>query len=152
MALPNSVPTLPAPSAPFRSIVVAHPLADGGDAALAVGAQLARISGAALHFVHATPCGLGLEHDDRSPATVRLRELARKAGGTAHLRAGDPAQVISALAVELRADLIVIASRRAGGIARSLLESVAIRTLHHAHCAVLVVPLGADAAQESMES
>ncbi|HZC84450.1 MAG TPA: universal stress protein [Rubrobacter sp.] len=77
------------------------------------------------------------------------RELLRKeswrvkaVGGTvagAHLRMGEVALEIVALAEELQADLIVIGSRGLGGVRRALIGSVSDSVVRHAHCPVLVV-------------
>jgi len=77
------------------------------------------------------------------------RELLRKqslrvkaAGGTVagtHLRMGEVALEIVALAEELQADLIVMGSRGLGGVRRALMGSVSDSVVRHAHCPVLVV-------------
>jgi nucleotide-binding universal stress UspA family protein len=58
---------------------------------------------------------------------------------TTHLRAGDPAHEIIAVAEEREADLIVTGTRGLGGIDRLLLGSVARNVLTHARCSVLVL-------------
>jgi len=77
------------------------------------------------------------------------RELLRKqslrvkaAGGTVagtHLRMGEVALEIVALAEELQADLIVMGSRGLGGVRRALMGSVSDSVVRHAHCPVLVI-------------
>ena len=77
------------------------------------------------------------------------RELLRKqtwrvkaVGGTvagAHLRMGEVALEIVALAEELGADLIVMGCRGLGGVRRALMGSVSDSVVRHAHCPVLVV-------------
>jgi nucleotide-binding universal stress UspA family protein len=77
------------------------------------------------------------------------RELLRKqswrvkaAGGTVagtHLRMGQVALEIVALAEELGADLIVMGTRGLGGVRRALMGSVSDSVVRHAHCPVLVV-------------
>ena len=77
------------------------------------------------------------------------RELLRKqslqvkaAGGTVagtHLRMGQVALEIVALAEELGADLIVMGCRGLGGVRRALMGSVSDSVVRHAHCPVLVV-------------
>lgn len=59
-----------------------------------------------------------------------------------HVRAGDPAHEIIALAVERDADLIVTGTRGLSGVARLLLGSVARNVLTHARCSVLIVRSG----------
>jgi nucleotide-binding universal stress UspA family protein len=75
----------------------------------------------------------------------RLRELSlrvKAAGGTvagAHLRMGEVALEIVALAEELGAGLLVMGSRGLGGVRRALMGSVSDSVVRHAHCPVLVV-------------
>jgi nucleotide-binding universal stress UspA family protein len=57
----------------------------------------------------------------------------------AHLRMGEVALEIVALAEELQADLIVMGSRGLGGVRRALMGSVSDSVVRHAHCPVLVV-------------
>jgi nucleotide-binding universal stress UspA family protein len=74
-----------------------------------------------------------------------LRELCwrvKAAGGTVagtHLRMGQVALEIVALAEELGAGLIVMGSRGLGGVRRALMGSVSDSVVRHAHCPVLVV-------------
>lgn len=58
---------------------------------------------------------------------------------TPHLRSGDPAHEIIAVAEEREADLIVTGTRGLGGIDRLLLGSVARNVLTHARCSVLIL-------------
>ncbi|HEU5325136.1 MAG TPA: universal stress protein [Candidatus Limnocylindria bacterium] len=58
---------------------------------------------------------------------------------TGHVRAGDPAHEVLALAREREADLVVTGSRGLGALDRLLLGSVARNVLHHATASVLVV-------------
>jgi nucleotide-binding universal stress UspA family protein len=75
----------------------------------------------------------------------RLRELSwrvKLAGGTVagtHLRLGQVALEILALAEELGVGLIVMGSRGLGGVRRALMGSVSDSVVRHAHCPVLVV-------------
>jgi nucleotide-binding universal stress UspA family protein len=69
-------------------------------------------------------------------------EKASSGGGEvaeAHLRVGDAAPQIVALAEEIEAGVIVMGSRGLGGIRRALMGSVSDAVVRHAHCAVLVV-------------
>jgi nucleotide-binding universal stress UspA family protein len=59
--------------------------------------------------------------------------------GAFHVRAGDPAHEILAVAEEREADLIITGTRGLGGIDRLLLGSVARNVLTHARCSVLVM-------------
>jgi nucleotide-binding universal stress UspA family protein len=75
----------------------------------------------------------------------RLRELSwgvKLAGGTVagtHLRMGQVALEIVALAEELGVGLIVMGSRGLGGVRRALMGSVSDSVVRYAHCPVLVV-------------
>jgi nucleotide-binding universal stress UspA family protein len=75
----------------------------------------------------------------------RLRELSwrvKAAGGTVagtHLRLGQVALEIVALAEELGVGLIVMGSRGLGGVRRALMGSVSDSVVRYAHCPVLVV-------------
>jgi nucleotide-binding universal stress UspA family protein len=55
-----------------------------------------------------------------------------------HIRRGDPATVL--LDHALRADLLVVGNRGRGGLAGAMMGSVALRTAHHAHCPVVLIP------------
>jgi nucleotide-binding universal stress UspA family protein len=74
-----------------------------------------------------------------------LRELSwrvKVVGGTVagtHLRMGQVALEIVALAEELGVGLIVMGSRGLGGVRRALMGSVSDSVVRHAHCPVLVV-------------
>jgi nucleotide-binding universal stress UspA family protein len=82
-----------------------------------------------------------IEEDSRQ----LLRELSwrvKLAGGTVagtHLRMGQVALEIVALAEELGVGLIVMGSRGLGGVRRALMGSVSDSVVRHAHCPVLVV-------------
>ena len=56
----------------------------------------------------------------------------------AHVRPGDPAEVIVQAAIDIDADLIVVGSHRRSGLRKMALGSVAERVLHTAHCPVLI--------------
>src|SRR5215210_3133205 len=81
--------------------------------------------------------------EEESRQRLRKQSLRVKAaGGTvagAHLRMGEVALEIVALAEELGADLIVMGSRGLGGVRRALMGSVSDSVVRHAHCPVLVV-------------
>jgi nucleotide-binding universal stress UspA family protein len=81
--------------------------------------------------------------EEESRQRLRKQSLRVKAaGGTvagAHLRMGEVALEIVALAEELGAGLIVMGSRGLGGVRRALMGSVSDSVVRHAHCPVLVV-------------
>ena len=70
--------------------------------------------------------------------TWRVKAVGGTVAG-AHLRMGEVALEIVALAEELQADLIVMGSRGLGGVRRALIGSVSDSVVRHAHCPVLVV-------------
>lgn len=117
--------------------------------------DLSRKTGSELHVVHVGIDYFLFAHDYISPVQYeRLKKERREtldqqvrsieeAGGTVaetHLRMGRKidAEIVE-LAEELEAGLIVVGSRGAGRIARSLLGSVSDSIVRHAHCPVLVV-------------
>jgi nucleotide-binding universal stress UspA family protein len=120
--------------------------------------DLADATDSELHVVHvgvvpiflkSYPGTLGYERRLYEEIEEMSRELLRKeswrvkaAGGTVagtHLRMGEVALEIVALAEELQADLIVMGSRGLGGVRRALMGSVSDSVVRHAHCPVLVV-------------
>ena len=100
-------------------------------------------------FLKSYPGTLGYERRLYEQIEEDSRELLRKqslrvkaAGGTVagtHLRMGQVALEIVALAEELGADLIVMGCRGLGGVRRALMGSVSDSVVRHAHCPVLVV-------------
>jgi len=123
-------------------------------------ADFAKSTGSELHIVAVFPVA-GYVHpyyEVRFPeAAERLRredrkeiqgvldeqvERIREAGGNvveAHLRTGEVAEEIVALAEEMGAGLIAMGSRGLGGIRRALIGSVSAAVVPHAHCPVMVV-------------
>jgi nucleotide-binding universal stress UspA family protein len=120
--------------------------------------DLADATDSELHVVHvgvvpsflvSYPGTLGYErrlYDQiEEESRQRLRELSwrvKVVGGTVagtHLRMGQVALEIVALAEELGAGLIVMGSRGLGGVRRALMGSVSDSVVRHAHCPVLVV-------------
>lgn len=81
-------------------------------------------------------------------ALTVAREATEKAlagAGDAH-PAGVTVEAVGGIAAEelvgasRGADMIVVGSRGTGGFARLLLGSVGTQVVHHAHCAVVVIP------------
>jgi nucleotide-binding universal stress UspA family protein len=82
-----------------------------------------------------------IEQQGRKLLDAEVDEV-RSAGGEvaeAHLRIGDAAAEIVALAEDIEAGLIVMGSRGLGGIRRAVVGSVSEAVFRHAHCPVLVV-------------
>ena len=127
---------------------------DSTRAALAA-VDLSVVTGAHLHVVHVwartpPPAYPGRAFDDYSRlAAEEAGEILRRQAWYArvdgaevageHLRAGKPAQEITALAEELVADLVVLGSRGAGWLKRLVTGSVSERVVREAPCPVLVV-------------
>jgi nucleotide-binding universal stress UspA family protein len=139
-------------------ILLATDGSEEADLAALRAVDLADATDSELHVVHvgvvptflkSYPGTLGYERRLYEEIEEISRELLRKqswrvkaAGGTvagAHLRMGEVAMEIVALAEELGADLIVMGSRGLGGVRRALMGSVSDSVVRHAHCPVLVV-------------
>jgi nucleotide-binding universal stress UspA family protein len=131
---------------------------DGSESAELAGRAAADISNktaAELHVVHvwtdlpppAYP-SMSLENYSRLAKEEAGRLLRRQAwnaritGGRVagqHLREGQPAEEIIALAEELEVDLMVVGSRRMGRVKRLIAGSVSEGVVHRASCPVLIV-------------
>jgi nucleotide-binding universal stress UspA family protein len=128
--------------------------------AASTAADLASSTGSELHVLSVCP-GSAYVHpyyEVRFPeAAERLRreareerqemldeqvERIREAGGSVaqtHIRTGEAAAEIVALAEEMGAGLLVMGSHGLGGIRRALIGSVSAAVVPHAHCPILVV-------------
>jgi nucleotide-binding universal stress UspA family protein len=73
-----------------------------------------------------------------------VREASGDSSWNLLVRPGNPGDTIVAVAEELDADLIVMASHARSGLSRILLGSVAEEVLRHAHRPLLVLPVGSD--------
>jgi nucleotide-binding universal stress UspA family protein len=122
--------------------------------------DLAKTTGSELHLVSVFP-GPGyvppyyqthfpetaeqLRHEARKERQTILDERIeriREAGGSVakkHIREGQTAEEILALAEELVVGLITIGSRGLGGVRRMLMGNVSDSVVRHAHCPVMVV-------------
>ena len=140
---------------PLRSIVIGTDGSPSAAAAVRLGAEVARGSGARVHLVTAYPDIPSYRETIRSSAkadAIDLQEvaeavLARAVGETeaegveveTHAREGDPADVIIRVAEELGAELIVVGSRGLTGLERFLLGSVSSKLSQHAPTSLMVV-------------
>ena len=143
---------------PYRKILVPTDFSTPADEALERAGQLARLTGAELHLLHAyelptttlgvvdVPLALPQEFFDRirEAAQSQLEERAKKltAGGAevrAHLTLDTPSRAILDAAEKLGADLIVMGTHGRTGMKHVLLGSVAERTVRLANCPVLTV-------------
>jgi nucleotide-binding universal stress UspA family protein len=133
-------------------LLVPHDLTALSDRALALMAERG-ITGQRLHLVHAlrridrSHPALIWSRDEDEPRRAHALRLLRErvAGGpwaraTLHVVVGDPATRIVAVADEVGADLVALASHSRKGLGRVLLGSVAEHVARFAHCAVLVLP------------
>ena len=67
-----------------------------------------------------------------------IEETGRPCSVSVRALSGIPAEVL--IAESEAADMVVVGSRGTGGFARLLLGSVGNQVVHHAHCAVVVIP------------
>jgi nucleotide-binding universal stress UspA family protein len=136
---------------------------DGSELALhaaAAGVELARVTGAVLVAVHASPAfeaPMGFEFvplplvsvEDYVASTkaaagrylLAVRELSERAGvecRTRHLRSLTPAQAIIAVAAKEKCDLIVMGSHGHGALGQLVLGSVTTQVLAACNVPVLV--------------
>jgi nucleotide-binding universal stress UspA family protein len=142
-------------SASLRNILLATDGSPDATVALRAAADLSEKTGAYLHLVHVftevlPPAYPSFAFDDYSRLIEEeAGELLRRqawnalaAGGRVareHLREGEPAEEIVALAEGLDADLVVVGNRGTGPIKRLITGSVSEGVMHRASCPVLVV-------------
>src|SRR5918997_5473771 len=139
-------------------ILLATDGSDEAELAALRAVELADATHSELHVVHvgvvplflvSYPGTLGYEGKLYERIEEDSRELLRKqswrvkaAGGTVagtHLRMGEVALEIVALAEELGPDLIVMGSRGLRGVRRALMGSISDSVVRHAPCPVMVV-------------
>lgn len=145
----------------LRKILVAHDFSEPADRALALAAELAQRTGAALHLVHVHRAAYDDKNDVVALAvpwpspeqegqylTFLERELARvvvsvlgdtQAQVTRHVVKGDPVRRIEQLADELAADVVCIGCTGKGSVDRVLLGSVSQRLVRTSPRPVLTV-------------
>ncbi len=139
-----------------RRILLATDGSEQAELAAGVAVELSKSTGAELHLVHVKLIPITPPYpevldwkEDLERAEREARELldeqvkmVEDVGGTVagvHLRQGEPAEEIVALAEELGVSLIVVGSRDRGRIRRALAGSVSDWVVRHAPCPVLVV-------------
>jgi nucleotide-binding universal stress UspA family protein len=88
-----------------------------------------------------------IRHEQKLANLARKRldtavSILKRAGWSARseLRAGAPLETLLAACTELHGDVLTVGARRAGGLARALLGSVATGALNHSRVPVLLVP------------
>jgi nucleotide-binding universal stress UspA family protein len=141
----------------LTAIVAGIDLSAPSEQALERAAALAQLNGATLVMVHAQADDAPIENVDNEvlkqigevSAAVRAEEVKRLADKHRQLiargisvelvhRTGPPGEVVSEVAKEREAELIVIGTHGHTGLQRFLLGSVATAVLRHAPCDVLV--------------
>ncbi|HEX6865241.1 MAG TPA: universal stress protein [Thermoanaerobaculia bacterium] len=140
----------------IRTVLIGTDLDRDSDALVSTGLQVARAAGARVHlaFSFAPPVaylselGAGVNDPVLAQEEQRCREAlaeqARQAGipgiaeGELHVRRGAPHRMLSELAEEIGAGLLIVGAT-AGGRLHRRLGSTADRVLRRAHCPVLVV-------------
>ncbi|MCA9168024.1 MAG: universal stress protein [Planctomycetales bacterium] len=134
---------------PRKRIIVPFDFSDESFAAVRLARSFVEDAGA-LHVVHVLPELTATEPgviwatiDDTSRmnhAREAMEERLKDVPGIEiNVGFGDPGHVITDLAQEIGADLIVIPSHGRTGVKRLLLGSVAERVVRMAHCPVLVL-------------
>ncbi len=135
-----------------RTTIIGYDPEHGGDDALALGRRFGHLLGGGIEVVAVLPWPRHLADSDDLQREVDA-ELAERFGairdeldgfdlttrGVAH---HSPAQVLTALADDEGAAVIVIGSAHRGEIGRTLLGSVGQSLTHGAACAVAVAPSG----------
>ena len=146
----------------YENIVVGT---DGsGTAGIAVqrAIQLAKLTGATLHIVHAyqqlsmpdvalsaaaggptvdvygVNAGIGAESDRICDESLAAAERAG-VKAESRKRPGDPAEALIEVAEEVGADLIVVGNRGMSSVKRFMLGSVPNKVSHHCPCSLLIV-------------
>jgi nucleotide-binding universal stress UspA family protein/RimJ/RimL family protein N-acetyltransferase len=126
------------PALPIRTIVVGVNDARTGSTALGAALRLALLFGAALHVVRAYAAR---EERSRADAVLASATRAVRAEGleyVTHVRRGDPAEVLIAVAEEEHAQLLVVGCRVRDRTSRLRLSSVSSQVSHRAPCSVLI--------------
>ena len=138
----------------FRKILIAVDSEPIAAYAVDIGAEIARLAGAEMAFIHVIdPALLNAADTGIQPAvfTASAKEEARKlinecrkslpqeSAALEFVQIGIPLTEIVNAARDWPADLIVIGSHGRGGVKRALLGSIAEGVMRHASCPVLVV-------------
>lgn len=137
-----AVATGMAPSLP-RRIGVAWDRSPETAEALEWAVQLAERTGGSIELLHFLDSvkGEALERDAIEAELERLRvAIQPRADAVTMVAWGDPARLFAQLGQNL--DLLVLGSRRLGPVRRAFAGSMSALALHHAPCAVVVLPRG----------
>jgi nucleotide-binding universal stress UspA family protein len=138
----------------FRRILIAVDDEPVAAHAADIGAELARLAGAEMAFIHVIDAELvnaadtgiqpdvfvaSAKDDARKLIDDFRRRLPQQTAALEFIQIGSPQTEIVKAAKDWPADLIVIGSHGRGGIERALLGSVAEGVMRRAPCPVLVV-------------
>jgi len=128
----------------FARILCAIDLERASERAFDRALNLAKISGAMLHLLHATPANVPFSRraSERLRYLTELQERAEAAGVKVRVdeQHGDPARVIVLHATANKVDIVVLGSNRRRGWRRVREGSVSERVLRRAAWPVLIVP------------
>lgn len=140
---------------PPKNILVPIDFSEQSEHAATAACALAAKTGATVHLLHAYVIpveSVGLAHvvsqqyveQFVKESKAQLLELAAKlcpgaAMGPVLVESGDPREVVTHMAKELQAELIVMGTHGRRGLSRALIGSVAESVVRTAHCSVLVV-------------
>lgn len=146
----------------YKQIVVGTDGSTGADVAVDTAIELARLTGATLHVVHAhkivsayqiaTAAEAGvvpfnvMESNDAVHAEgqricddVTQRAEAVGVHAEAHCVVGDAADVVVKVATDVEADLVVVGNHGMTGVRRLVLGSVPNKVSHHCPTSLLIV-------------
>jgi nucleotide-binding universal stress UspA family protein len=134
---------------PRKRVVVPYDFSEQSLAAISLGREFVQ-EASSLYVIHVLPELTATEPgviwstvDDASRVAHAQEALHERLtdfpGIQLEVRFGDPGHMITDLASEVEADLIVIPSHGRTGVRRLLLGSVAERVIRLAHCPVLVL-------------
>ncbi len=129
----------------MERILVGTDTSASADLAVTAAARLAAATGAELMVVYVRPDGASIEAADPRKAVDAKRYVAEMPARFSGVRTrswideGDAAERLCALAVQERANTIVVGNKDAGGSRWRLRESVPTAVVRAAPCAVFVV-------------
>ena len=146
----------------FEQIVVGTDGSSGANIAVGAAIELARLSGATLHVVHAhklltayqlsTAADVGIAPVDVGETNDAIRaegqricdQVVERAGPAGvnvvtHCIGADPADALMRVAEETGADLLVVGNRGMAGARRFVLGSVPNKVSHHCATSLLIV-------------
>ncbi len=140
---------------PLKNILVPIDFSESSEKAAAAACALSRQTGATVHLLHAylipiESFGVALtvsrhyvdkfvEESKEQLAALRTKVCPEATVGPLLVLSGDPREVITDKAQELKTELIVMGTHGRRGLNRALVGSVAEGVVRTAHCSVLVV-------------